>query len=153
MQAVKTTRSLPMSLLRAREATMSWFRPMLARYDVTEQQWRVIRTLGEESPLDATELAERTSILAPSLTRIIKTLVDRKVIARVQSAGDGRRLELSITASGQRLIKKVSPEANAIYAALRKHMGTKRYEQTLDTLEFIAKLKAGSRDTSKNSLG
>lgn len=123
---------------------MSWFRPMLAKYDVTEQQWRVIRTLGEVSPLDAAELAERTSILAPSLTRIIKALVDRKLIVRTRSMGDGRRVELSITPSGQRLIEKVSPEANAIYATLKRRMGAKRYEETLDTLESIAALKRGS---------
>ena len=140
MAPVKTTRSMPMSLLRAREAVMSQFRPMLAKYDVTEQQWRVIRTLGETSPLEATELADRTSILAPSLTRIIKALVDRKLIARTKSMGDGRRVELSITPGGQRLIDKVSPEANAIYAALKKRMGAKRYEETLDTLEGIAAL-------------
>src|SRR6218665_2043626 len=83
-----TRRSLPMSLLRAREAVMSKFRPMLARHDVTEQQWRVIRVLGEASPLDATEVAERASILAPSLTRIIKALEDRGFITRGKFADD-----------------------------------------------------------------
>ena len=122
---------------------MSWFRPMLAKHGVTEQQWRVIRTLAEESPLDGTELADRTSILAPSLTRIIKTLADNDLIARTKSTGDGRRIQLSITPAGQRLIKKVVPEANAIYATLKKQMGAKQYEQTLDTLESIATLKRG----------
>ena len=143
VQPVKTTRSMPMSLLRAREAVMSWFRPMLAKYDVTEQQWRVIRTLGENSPLDGADVAERTSILAPSLTRIIKTLVDRKLIARNKNTRDGRRVELSITSAGRRLIEKVSPEANAIYNMLKRRMGAKRYEETLDTLEGIAVLKRG----------
>ena len=149
MNPVKTTRSMPMSLLRAREAVMSWFRPMLSKYDVTEQQWRVIRALGESSPLEAAELAERTSILAPSLTRIIKALVDRKLITRTKSAGDARRIKLSITMTGQRLIDKVSPEANAIYATLKKQMGAKQYEETLDILEDIAALgRINNRDAA-----
>ncbi|MGH7006661.1 MAG: hypothetical protein ACREIP_22160, partial [Alphaproteobacteria bacterium] len=34
------SRSLPMQLLRAREAVMQRFRPMLHQHGVTEQQWR-----------------------------------------------------------------------------------------------------------------
>ena len=39
--------SLPMMLLRAREAVMGRFRPMLREFDLTEQQWRIIRVLAE----------------------------------------------------------------------------------------------------------
>ena len=42
-----TRRSLPIALLRARETVMHRFRPLLASHDLTEQQWRVIRVLGE----------------------------------------------------------------------------------------------------------
>ncbi|MGO4834713.1 homoprotocatechuate degradation operon regulator HpaR, partial [Rhizobiaceae sp. 2RAB30] len=91
-----TRRSLPIALLRAREAVMGRFRPMLAAHDVTEQQWRVIRVLGETSPLDATEVADRACVLAPSLTRIIKALEDRALITRERDANDGRRAMLAI---------------------------------------------------------
>jgi len=40
------SRSLPMSLLRAREAVMRQFRPSLRRHDLTEQQWRILRALA-----------------------------------------------------------------------------------------------------------
>ncbi len=80
-------------------------------------------TLGETSPLEATKLADRTWFSRRVRQRIIKALVDRKLIARTKSMGDGRRVELSITPGGQRLIDKFSPEANAIYAALKKRMG------------------------------
>ncbi len=59
-------RSLAIGLLRAREAVMSHFRPILAAHDVTEQQWRVIRVLAEAGMLDASEVAEKAFILAPS---------------------------------------------------------------------------------------
>ena len=75
-----TRRALPIALLRAREAVMARFRPILQARDVTEQQWRVIRVLGEESPLDASEVADRACVLAPSLTRIIKALEERALI-------------------------------------------------------------------------
>src|SRR5262245_61859399 len=70
-------RSLTIGLLRAREAVMSHFRPILAAHDVTEQQWRVIRVLFEAGTLDASEVADKASILAPSLTRMIRSLEER----------------------------------------------------------------------------
>ena len=134
-----TRRSLPMSLLRAREAVMSKFRPMLARHDVTEQQWRVIRVLGEASPLDATEVAERASILAPSLTRIIKALEDRGFITRGKFADDGRRVQLAIAPAGMALIEDVTPERRAIYSDLEARYGHAEMERLLDMLEALIK--------------
>ena len=75
-------RSLAIGLLKAREAVMSHFRPILADHDVTEQQWRVLRTLSDAGLLDATEVAEKAFILAPSLTRMLRSLEERGFISR-----------------------------------------------------------------------
>lgn len=132
-----TRRSLPIALLRARESVMSRFRPMLTAHDVTEQQWRVMRTLGEAGPLEATELADRACVLAPSLTRIIKTLEDRKLITRERHGTDGRRVLLEIAPAGAALIRSVTPESRAIYAELEARFGKKRIETLLDQLEKL----------------
>ena len=42
------SRSLPMQLMRAREAVMKRFRPHLTERGLTDQQWRVIRPLSLE---------------------------------------------------------------------------------------------------------
>src|SRR5690606_29016261 len=39
------SKSLPMSLLRAREAVMLRFRSSLRMFNITEQQWRILRAL------------------------------------------------------------------------------------------------------------
>jgi homoprotocatechuate degradation regulator HpaR len=126
-----------MSLLRAREAVMAKFRPMLARNDVTEQQWRVIRVLAEESPLDATELAGRASVLAPSLTRILRTLEKRKLISRDRAKGDGRRAVLAIAPAGAALIEALSPERAEIYREIERRYGVERLKQLLDLLDEL----------------
>ena len=53
----ETNKSLTISMLKAREALMLSFRPMLAKHNFTEQQWRVLRVLGEKGPCDASKLA------------------------------------------------------------------------------------------------
>ncbi|WP_448116834.1 homoprotocatechuate degradation operon regulator HpaR [Mesorhizobium amorphae] len=126
-----------MTLLRAREVIMAHFRPMLARHDITEQQWRVLRVLAETGPLEATELAGRASILPPSLTRIIKALEERRLITRNRVKDDGRRALLAITPSGVALIEDLAPERIAIYEAIEGRYGAEQYEQLLDMLESL----------------
>lgn len=130
-----------MALLRAREAVMSRFRPLLAEHGVTEQQWRVIRILGESGPLDATELAGRCVILGPSLTRIIRDLATRRLITRKADREDGRRVVLDVTAKARSMIISMLPEIRDVYDALELEFGTERLEQVLDVLEELAETR------------
>lgn len=133
-----TRRSLPIALLRAREAVMGHFRPMLAEHDITEQQWRVIRILAEAGTVDASEMADRAFILAPSLTRIIRSLEERGIITKHKDENDGRRVLLQITASGLAIIDEVAPESRLIYDRLEKRFGREKIEQLLDILDEVA---------------
>lgn len=135
-----TRRSLPIALLRAREAVMGHFRPMLAQHEITEQQWRVIRILAESGQLDATEMAEKAFILAPSLTRIIRSLEERGLISKSKDAEDGRRVLLEIAPAGMKVIAEVGPESRAIYATLEAKYGKERVEKLLDMLDDLATL-------------
>lgn len=139
-------RSLPIALLRAREAVMSHFRPMLARHDVTEQQWRVIRVLDEAGMLDASEVAERAFILAPSLTRMIRSLEERGFISKHKDKSDGRRVLLKLAPAGQAIIRQVLPDNRKIYAALEERYGRERLDVLMEMLDELTSLRneAGS---------
>src|SRR3954467_14591331 len=65
------SRSLPMSLLRAREAVMRQFRPSLREHGLTEQQWRILRALAAIDSIEVTELARTAFVLGPSLSHIL----------------------------------------------------------------------------------
>lgn len=135
-----TRLALPMALLRAREAVMARFRPLLAAHGINEQQWRVIRVLAEAGSLDASELAARANILSPSLTRMIRLLDDRGLIRRGRDAGDGRRVILTITDSGRRLIADVTPEARAIYERIDAAFGPERMAALIALLDELSNL-------------
>ncbi|MFK5977914.1 MAG: homoprotocatechuate degradation operon regulator HpaR [Rhizobiaceae bacterium] len=138
-----TGRSLPIMLLRAREVVMARFRPILADYDITEQQWRVLRVLHELGTLDAKELAQRACVLSPSLTRIVKTLSERKLITRSKGKGDGRKLYLQIAPAGISVIEKVTPKSQAIYKEIDEIYGVSEMNKLLDMLEKMAALDTG----------
>lgn len=136
-----TGRSLPIVLLRAREIVMARFRPILADYNITEQQWRVLRVLHESGTLDAKELANQACVLSPSLTRIVKTLSERKLISRRKDKGDGRKLFLQIAPAGLTVIEKVTPDARRIYKEIDESYGVEDMNQLLDMLEKLAALE------------
>lgn len=132
--------SLPMALLRAREAAMRRFRPMLAEHDLTEQQWRVLRALAADQPADAGEVAARTFLLAPSLSRILAHLAERGLIERSSDPADQRRTLIALTQPGWRCVAAVAPESEAIYARIEAAFGQQRLRALLAELETLASL-------------
>jgi len=136
-------RSLPMGLLRAREAAMRHFRVRLAQHDLTEQRWRVLRALGiaEDVPdayqTGVGEIAKRTFLLAPSLSRILAGLEDRGLVQRSTDAADQRRSVLALTVVGRRLVTEVAPESEAIYAEIEKRFGAERLARLLADLRDL----------------
>ena len=134
-------RSLPMALLRAREAVMRKFTPALREHGLSAQQWRVIRVLVEEDALDASELAERCALLLPSLSRILQNLHRRGLIDRQVDADDQRRTLISITPAGRELFATLSPLNEARYAYITEKFGYGKLELLYELLdELVAKL-------------
>jgi homoprotocatechuate degradation regulator HpaR len=141
------SRSLPMSLLRAREAVMRQFRPSLRHHGLTEQQWRILRALAAIEAIEVTELARVAFLLGPSLSRILRDLEARHLIERKVAKADQRRAVVSISAKGLKLIKAVAPSSEAIYAAISKRYGARKLaelQEMLGALESsLAELRRG----------
>jgi homoprotocatechuate degradation regulator HpaR len=137
VELAETRRTLPIALLRAREAVMERFRPMLSAHDVTEQQWRVLRVLQETGGSDASQLAQAACVLPPSLTRMLRSLESRGFIALSKDPGDGRRALIALTAAGQTFLQQVSPESAAIYAEIEGRIGRERIAHLLDEIEAL----------------
>lgn len=132
-----TGRTLPIALLRAREAVMDKFRPLLAEHEITEQQWRVLRVLQENGMSDASQLARRACILAPSLTRMLKALEARGLIVTGRDPEDRRRWTIDLTKEGHGFIDRISPHSRAIYAGIEARFGAERLDRLLDELQGL----------------
>src|ERR1700728_5000972 len=130
-------RSLPMSLLRAREAVMRQFRPSLRSHGLTEQQWRIVRALAASHAIEVTELARVAFLLGPSLSRILRDLEASHLIERKLAKADLRRSVVSISARGLRLIEAVAPTSEAIYAAITRRYGARKLAELQDMLHEL----------------
>jgi homoprotocatechuate degradation regulator HpaR len=133
------SRSLPMALMRAREAVMSEFRPILAAHDVTEQQWRVLRALVDQDVgMGVGELAERTFLLGPSVSRILAALEARGLVRRSTVDHDGRRALIEATPTGIDLYETISPASEAVYQQVEARFGVDDLEHLYDLLDRLA---------------
>jgi homoprotocatechuate degradation regulator HpaR len=134
----KTEESLPIMLLRAREALMKRIRPHLAQHGLSEQQWRVLRVLDEVGPLEPTELGERCVVLTPSLTRILAILEKRAMIRRESHPTDKRKQIIHLTQPGQDVIGEIAPAAREIYQNLEDTFGKPQMVNLLNKLGKLA---------------
>ena len=130
-------RSLPIALLRAREATMRMFKPHVDAAGITLPQWRVIRALAEGGAHDAAELAEKCAVLPPSLSRILAGLEERGLLARDKGDDDGRRLVINLTADGRALFREIAPKSEAEYRRLEDAFGAERLAKLLSELNSL----------------
>jgi len=131
------SRSLPMSLLRAREAVMRHSPCSLRDHGLTEQQWRILRALASIDAIEVTELARVAFLLGPSLSRILRDLEARHLIERRAAKADLRRGVVSISAKGLKLIEAVAPSSEAIYAAITRRYGVRKLAELQDMLHAL----------------
>lgn len=128
--------SLTIALLRARETVTAQFRDHVGAAGLTLPQWRVIRALAVGTPLDTTTLAERCVILAPSLSRIIKTLSDRGLIEQVPSR-DKRQRVVRLSKDGETLFTDMWAESKSRYAAIEAAFGQDELRDLVKTLNRL----------------
>ncbi len=144
--------SLPMALLGAREATMQRFRPMLADFGLTEQQWRVLRALASaDEPLEVTQVAARTELLPPSVSRIVARLADDSLIERTTVEHDQRRATLRLTRRGRGLVTRVAPHSERLYAEIEAAFGTERLAQLLTELHDLTTIADSTVDQAQEA--
>jgi homoprotocatechuate degradation regulator HpaR len=133
--------SLPMALLRAREVTMGFFRPLLLAHGLTEQQWRVIRVLEEYGALEFNELSRIAWIQPPSLTGMLSRLERKSLVRRSRSQADQRRLHVALTPAGRRRFAIVSRDAEQQYGVIERQLGRTRLRSLMAVLHDFERLQ------------
>jgi homoprotocatechuate degradation regulator HpaR len=149
---VEFSKSLPMLLMRGREAVMRYFRSGLQEHDLTELQWRVLRALVHYGPLEATELARVTFLHLPSLSRILRDLESRDILQRTLVKTDLRRNVIRVSTKGVRLIQAIAPSSRAGYAAIEERFGARRLKM-LQTMLLQLELSLSDPQRSRDVRG
>ncbi|MBL0945727.1 MAG: homoprotocatechuate degradation operon regulator HpaR [Hydrogenophaga sp.] len=142
-----THRNLPRLLLQAREAVMQHTRPSLREHGLSDQQWRVLRVLGEHARdpagIETGRIAREAFLLGPSLTGVLARMERDGLIARERCSQDARRTVVRATPAGLKLVRKLSATIEAHYQWLEQRLTKARLAELYDLLDEVIALEGG----------
>jgi homoprotocatechuate degradation regulator HpaR len=136
-----THRNLPRLLLQAREAVMGHTRPSLREHALSDQQWRVLRVLGEHGAVETGRVAREAFILGPSLTGVLARMERDELITRSRDPEDQRRTVVEATPRGMKLVKKLSSSIEAHYEWMEESLGKAKLAQLYGLLDELIALE------------
>ncbi len=102
---------------------MAHFRAILNQHGLTEQQWRVLRALLDESPLEPRQICETCQLLSASATGVLARMEELGLVRRERMAEDQRRVRVSITPKSRALARRILPLVDAQYRQLELALG------------------------------
>lgn len=136
----KNTENLAVLLMRAKESLLGFYRPVLHANGLTEQQWRVMRILAEDTQMDFQILADRACLLRPSLTGILNRLESMQLVCRRKPALDQRRLLVALTKKGVHLHGQIIGEIRSCEEEFAHAFGVKNQEKLILLLNKVKTL-------------
>jgi DNA-binding MarR family transcriptional regulator len=107
-----------------------------AQYELTPQQYNVLRLLKAEHPatIPTLALADRLVSRAPDITRMLDKLESRGLIARHRPTENRRVVQVSITSVGQRLLGEIAVPLRQCHARQLGHLSGGDLKQLIDLL-------------------
>lgn len=105
------------ALLLAAEAVRNRFAALLAGHEeITPQQYNVLRILrgAGAAGLPTLDIVGRMIEKTPGITRLIDRLEAARLVERERPASDRRQVFCRITARGERLLRDLDPEVDAL---------------------------------------
>lgn len=81
----------------------------LRLYDITPEQWTILRFLGERDGISQKELSEASGKDQPTITRILNIMVRKGWIRREANSEDRRSFLIDLTMEGQILLDQLVP--------------------------------------------
>jgi homoprotocatechuate degradation regulator HpaR len=141
MSATFVHRNLPRLLLQARESVMAHTRPSLREHGLSDQQWRVLRVLGEHGTVETGRVAREAYILGPSLTGVLSRMERDGLIRRTRDPADQRRTVVEATAKGTKMVERLSTTIEDHYQWLEQSLGKQKLRQLYQLLDRLIELE------------
>ncbi|MFD2037026.1 MarR family winged helix-turn-helix transcriptional regulator [Belliella marina] len=109
----------------------------LGEFDITVDQWLVLKNLSENELLSQTELAQLVFKDHPTLTRIIDILSKKGYVERVPHPQDRRSFQLHLTILGAEKVNSLKPQVASIREKAWENLDTKDFEEFKRILNTI----------------
>lgn len=125
-------------------------RPSLREHGLSDQQWRVLRVLGEHAHepggIETGRVASEAFLLGPSLTGVLTRMERNGLIERQRCPQDARRTVVRATAAGLSKVQALSQTIEAHYAWLETQLGKAQLTALYDLLDRLILLEVPGAD-------
>lgn len=104
--------------------TSNWidkiYTPIFKKNAITNAQFNILRILkgSAPNPLSVGEIKDRIMFKQTDITRMIDRLVEKDLVTRSLCKNNRRKMDVSISKTGEKLLNKINPE---IEAAEKEH--------------------------------
>lgn len=135
----KRTRTSGFIMERTTKRMKQYFQRILseADADITVDQWVILQQLDQQDGRSQLELARATYKDAPTVTRIIDLLAQKKLVERAPDPDDRRRFRICLTDRGRKKIASVLPLVISFRQAAWAGLNDEQIDQLVDTLNII----------------
>ncbi len=128
-------------------------RPSLREHGLSDQQWRVLRVLGEHADepggIETGRVAREAYLLGPSLTGVLTRMARDGLIERQRCPQDARRTVVRATAAGLAKVQALSQTIEAHYVWLEQQLGKTRLTALYDLLDKLIALEVPEPATAE----
>jgi DNA-binding MarR family transcriptional regulator len=109
---------------------------LFGRYELTPQQYNVLRLLRGEHPdaVPTLTLARRLVSRAPDITRMLDKLEERGLIERERPVDNRRVVHIRLTVAGQALVKTLHEPLRECHARQLGHLSAKQMRSLIGLL-------------------
>jgi DNA-binding MarR family transcriptional regulator len=105
--------------------------------DITPRQYAVLSTLAKYQTATQIQIVNDTGIDRSTVAEIVKRLLRRGVITRRRAKEDARAYAVSLTPTGQTLLRQVEPAVQRVDQRLLKRMSATQRREFVEALSTI----------------
>ncbi|MBD3630342.1 MULTISPECIES: MarR family winged helix-turn-helix transcriptional regulator [Cyclobacterium] len=106
-------------------------------FDITVDQWLVMKNLDAQEKLSQTELAHLVFKDHPTLTRIVDILCKKRYVERIQHPEDRRSYQLHLTPQGKEKVAELKPQIALIRQKAWENLNEKDFHEFKRILNTI----------------
>jgi DNA-binding MarR family transcriptional regulator len=99
--------------------------------------WRTLSVLQTVGPMRLGELAEHSRVSQPTMTKIVRNLVDAEWVKRIADAADARAWQIAITAEGAEALQTWRDELSAALVPMFADLSDDELAALRATVEII----------------
>jgi DNA-binding MarR family transcriptional regulator len=110
---------------------------VLAQHDLSWSAFTTLFVLRVWDDMDARSLAAEAGVTAATLTGVMRTLESRGLLRRKTDRADGRRVLVSLTSKGRKVVNEIMPSFNRHEALVTQALTDSEQEELARSLRVV----------------